>query len=942
MLTIQPVGAGRASYHRHGPTGRWVGEGARRLGLAGDVTDAGLRHALSGRHPASGALLVEASGARRRPGWELVIAAPKSVSLVAALVGDHRGTLLGDAHMAAADAAVRYLERHATFTRRAGQPLPATGLVAARFAHRSSGAGDPHLHVHVLVANLAEADGRWSALHSRVLWHHARAADAVYHLTLRAEVARAGLDPRWQVTTGGAGDLAGVPRAAIDAVSSRRAQLLADAGDRPSAAAREVGRRRTRGLGAPAPWPVRVARAGFGPLDAATVVASGRGVTAPNPPAGPSAEAVEAQLLAFGSRFRPPDVLPALATQAPGGMSLDEAERWVAAICARSHPGGGGTLVSPGAQRADHAVAAAALARAACGAGVARLDPMPPWPLPAASVLPRPPGPAEPERRLERAAEPGVGPPDPLRRLVTAGHGVEVVGAGDTPAGRAPILAQAALIDAARASWQAAGHTVAVITDSATATARWEALTGLFPPERAGATATVVVVDRADRMSTPTLGALLAGAAADGAKVVLVEGGTSPARGQPRSAALTEIAAVSGRLIAAPLEVGPARHPAITQTSPTGVEWSVAADGSDALSQLLAAWAAAPERLMVAPGASEVELLNGAAREHLGRSGTLSGPSVDIEGLALRAGERVVALRRGAVPAGTIGVLRAAPGAGSGVPESPGAGSAAPESPGAGSAAPESPGAGSAALEVDWPGRADAVPLVAATPAGAIGYAYAVIPGYLRAHGPDLLVLGDPQRIESRAGPGRVTGAWLVGAATPRHDRGPETGRLARILADLPPSPPGRPERLEVARSLTDLGGERASLEARLLASIPPDPSDDRRRLDEDRAWVATRPASQRVAYAQRLDREGEHLETAVRRQAHWAAAHTADLRRWDDLGRAMDLRAGGLDRLVRADLPDRLAQAELTPTARTRPGLTPDEGHVASTRRRDAGIDLR
>ena len=42
------------------------------------------------------------------------------------------------------------------------------GFVAAAFRHRSSRAGDPLLHTHVVVANATRAaDGRWTALDGR-------------------------------------------------------------------------------------------------------------------------------------------------------------------------------------------------------------------------------------------------------------------------------------------------------------------------------------------------------------------------------------------------------------------------------------------------------------------------------------------------------------------------------------------------------------------------------------------------------------------------------------------------------------------------------------------------------------------------------------------------------------------------------------------------------
>ncbi|MEO6651395.1 MAG: AAA family ATPase [Ilumatobacteraceae bacterium] len=48
--------------------------------------------------------------------------------------------------------------------------MVARGFVGAAYRHRTSRAGDPHLHWHVLVANLAQGiDGRWSALDGRAI-----------------------------------------------------------------------------------------------------------------------------------------------------------------------------------------------------------------------------------------------------------------------------------------------------------------------------------------------------------------------------------------------------------------------------------------------------------------------------------------------------------------------------------------------------------------------------------------------------------------------------------------------------------------------------------------------------------------------------------------------------------------------------------------------------
>ena len=72
----------------------------------------------------------------------------------------------------------------------------AAGFVAARFRHRTSRAGDPHLHWHVLVANMAQGiDGRWSALDGTALYAAKRTAGVMFQTAMRRELtARLGVE----------------------------------------------------------------------------------------------------------------------------------------------------------------------------------------------------------------------------------------------------------------------------------------------------------------------------------------------------------------------------------------------------------------------------------------------------------------------------------------------------------------------------------------------------------------------------------------------------------------------------------------------------------------------------------------------------------------------------------------------------------------------------
>jgi AAA domain/TrwC relaxase len=101
------------------------------------------------------------------------------------------------------------------------------GFVAAAFRHRTSRAQDPHLHTHVIVANLARsADGAWRALDGEAILRTYRlAAGYLYEAHLRHELS-ASLGVRWTEPVKGMAEIEGVPEEAIRAFSTRRQSLV--------------------------------------------------------------------------------------------------------------------------------------------------------------------------------------------------------------------------------------------------------------------------------------------------------------------------------------------------------------------------------------------------------------------------------------------------------------------------------------------------------------------------------------------------------------------------------------------------------------------------------------------------------------------------------------------------------------------------------------------
>ncbi len=209
--------------------GHWNGHGAEALGLNGHVQEVQIVRLLDGQDPATGEQLRQPVTSKTVAGFDLTFRAPKSVSVLFGIADGAVVTELRAAHGAAVEQALRYLERDACRVRRgAGGEVSyrGEGFVAAAFEHRSSRAGDPLLHTHVVVANAARGpDGRWSALDGRLLYRHAKAAGYLYQAALRAEITeRLGLE--WGPVFNGVADLKVVPRGVIEHFSQRRGEIL--------------------------------------------------------------------------------------------------------------------------------------------------------------------------------------------------------------------------------------------------------------------------------------------------------------------------------------------------------------------------------------------------------------------------------------------------------------------------------------------------------------------------------------------------------------------------------------------------------------------------------------------------------------------------------------------------------------------------------------------
>ena len=229
MLSIGKLGAGQHSYYldkvaegaedyysgEGEAEGYWLGDAAEDLGLDGKVEADQLVAMLTGSNPVDRRAArpeVGVPAASPVPGFDLTFSAPKSVSLTWALGGHPVSGQVKEAHAAAVAEALGYLERQACWTRRGAgghEFVHGNGFLAAAYAHRSSRAGDPQLHTHVLIANATKGpDGRWSRLYHPAIYEHAKTASYIYEAHLRHELTQR-LGVEWQPVVKGIADIKG-------------------------------------------------------------------------------------------------------------------------------------------------------------------------------------------------------------------------------------------------------------------------------------------------------------------------------------------------------------------------------------------------------------------------------------------------------------------------------------------------------------------------------------------------------------------------------------------------------------------------------------------------------------------------------------------------------------------------------------------------------------
>lgn len=271
----------------------WQGQGAEALGLSGEVDRDSFRELLDGKIGQQQLGTFRDGQLEHRPGWDVTLSAPKSVSIMAEVAGDRR---LIEAHGEAARTAMAHVEKHMAATRvRDGGAVTrqATGnLVIASFQHGTSRAQDPQLHTHNVIMNATrDEDGTWRSVEPRAIYQLQKQIGAIYRQELALKVRELG----YEIEAGKDSlfEIKGVSAKVMAAFSTRSAEIEAALGERgtsrdaASASEKQMATLDTREAKVAADpaslvadWRERASGAGFGATARLTMIEQAEGKAA--------------------------------------------------------------------------------------------------------------------------------------------------------------------------------------------------------------------------------------------------------------------------------------------------------------------------------------------------------------------------------------------------------------------------------------------------------------------------------------------------------------------------------------------------------------------------------------------------------------------------------------------------------------------------------------
>ncbi|MDX7951245.1 MobF family relaxase [Lichenihabitans sp. Uapishka_5] len=239
----------RDEYYARDGDGVWWSSGESVVRHGASVDLASFRDLCAGFDPRTGGALVRKAGADHWAGVDLTFTIGKSASILWAAGTAEQRTIIETAHREAVNEALRFVEREGLIEVRSGaggkHRARPTDIIAARFDHYTTRAGDPNCHTHCVFMNVAgsgHGGTRYRHQHLTIdplrLFQQVKGAGAAYRAAAAERLARHGFT--FREAGQGQWEIVGIPEQAIATFSKRSHQIDAFVGPSATAAQREI------------------------------------------------------------------------------------------------------------------------------------------------------------------------------------------------------------------------------------------------------------------------------------------------------------------------------------------------------------------------------------------------------------------------------------------------------------------------------------------------------------------------------------------------------------------------------------------------------------------------------------------------------------------------------------------------------------------------------
>lgn len=248
----------RDDYYAKDGGGVWWSSGETLVRHGAPIDLASFKDLCAGLDPGTGQPLVRGAGPTHWAGVDFCFTTGKSVSVLWMAGTEEQRALIEAAHRQAVDEALRFLIDEQLIAVRSGaggiNRYGPTDLIVGRFDHHTTREGDPNLHTHCVVMNVAGAPAE--ALSGRYRYRHLTidpdesyrwqlAVGAAFRGALARELKRH-FDISFREAGRGQWEIAGIDPELLSAFSKRSAQIDDYAGPDATTAQREIAALATR------------------------------------------------------------------------------------------------------------------------------------------------------------------------------------------------------------------------------------------------------------------------------------------------------------------------------------------------------------------------------------------------------------------------------------------------------------------------------------------------------------------------------------------------------------------------------------------------------------------------------------------------------------------------------------------------------------------------